>query len=194
MKRLSILIALLLAACGRGAPQPQEAATAHVAKAAEQLRMPGSALANPDFEQTAADGSVPGWAKTQHAGPVSYDMRIDHEGAYAGRGSFHMTRTQPQVYGSLTQTLDARAYAGKTIELSAMLKTKGVGPRGWRLFINADMPGTLVYSPVLKGDSDWTRESVRLNVPAKAHQLTVGVSLLDAGEGWMDNVELRPVD
>jgi hypothetical protein len=31
-------------------------------------------------------------------------------------------------------------------------------------------------------------------MPANAQQLKVGVTLLDAGEGWMDNVELKTVD
>ena len=118
-------------------------------------------------------------------------MTIDSDGAYAGRGSFHMQRTQPQVYGSLEQTLDARAYAGKTVELSAMLKTQGVGAEGWKLYITAQMPGSMAYSTGLTGSTGWKRDAVQLRIPANAHQLTVGVTLLGAGEGWMDDVELK---
>jgi hypothetical protein len=131
---------------------------------------------------------------SQHAGPRSYEMRVDPADPYAGHASFHMTRTQPQVYGSLTQSLDAAAFAGKTVELSAMLKTHGVGPRGWGLFVSADVPGAMERSPGLTGDNGWTKETVRLNVPGNARNVTVGVSLRDAGDGWMDNVELKVVD
>lgn len=196
MKRFSILAAFLLAACGHSAPE------ANLGLAPRSGTLPGgvpaaahgpsATVVNGDFEQTASDGGIPGWATAQHAGPVSYAMRIDPEGAYAGHGSFHMTRTLPQVYGTLTQNLDARPYAGKTVELSAMLKTRGVGPRGWKLL--ASLPGTVAYSTGMTGDTAWARESLRLSVPTTARQLTIGVILLDAGDGWMDDVTVKTVD
>ena len=190
MKYLAIFAAALLAACGSGTPPPDAAAKP---KPAPQASGPISTLANPDFEQIGGDG-IPGWVSVQHAGPPSYSMTIDSEGAYAGRGSFHMQRTQPQVYGSLEQTLDARAYAGKTVELSAMLKTQGVGAEGWKLYITAQMPGSMAYSTGLTGNTGWKRDAVQLRIPANAHQLTVGVTLLGAGEGWMDDVALKVVN
>lgn len=194
MKRYSILVVLLLTACGQGGTQAQKKASVPMLGDTASPGTVGAKLANADFEQSGADDAVPGWYKTQHAGPPSYLMRIDPVDAYAGHGSFHMTRTLPQVYGSLTQTVDARPYAGKTIELSAMVKSKGVGPDGWKLFVDADLPNTLAYSPGLTGDNAWKSESVRLKVPAIAERLKVGATLLDAGDGWMDNVELKVVD
>jgi hypothetical protein len=199
MKRLSMIAALLLVACGKNEPPapPATAApmrAAPVARAANATNQPSGTLVNADFEQAAAEGSIPGWTMSQHAGPRSYEMRVDPADPYAGHASFHMTRTQPQVYGSLTQSLDAAAFAGKTVELSAMLKTHGVGPRGWGLFVSADVPGAMERSPGLTGDNGWTKETVRLNVPGNARNVTVGVSLRDAGDGWMDNVELKVVD
>lgn len=199
MKRLSMIVALLLVACGKSAP-PAPPATAKsvpaapTAKAAQAASQVNGTLANADFEQAATEGSIPGWTMSQHAGPRSYEMRVDTVDPYAGHASFHMTRTQPQVYGSLTQSLDAGTYAGKTVELSAILKTHGVGPRGWGLFVSADVPGVLERSPGLTGDNGWTKDTVRLNVPGNARRLTVGVSLRDAGEGWMDDVELKTVN
>jgi hypothetical protein len=190
MKYLTIFAAVLLAACGSSKP-PAETATKP--KSVPQASGPGAALVNPDFEQFGGDG-IPGWLSVQHAGPPSYSMSVDVDGAYAGRGSFHMRRTQPQVYGSLEQTLDARPYAGKTVELSAMLKAQGVGAGGWKLYVNAQMPGAMAYSNGLTGNADWQRDAVQLRIPANALQLTVGVTLLDAGDGWMDNVKLKVVN
>jgi hypothetical protein len=190
VKYLTIFAATLLAACGSGNPSPD---TATKPKSVPQASGSGAALVNPDFEQIGGDG-IPGWVTVQHAGPSSYSMSIDAEGAYAGRGSFHMKRTLPQVYGSLEQTLDARPYGGKTLELSAMLKTQGVGAEGWKLYITAQLPGAMAYSSGLTGNADWKRDAVKLRMPANAQQLKVGVTLLDAGEGWMDNVELKTVD
>ena len=162
-------------------------------KGAPLADMP-SALVNAGFEQVGKGDEIPGWTEIQHAGPPAYTMRIDNDGAYAGHGSFHMIRTAANVYGSLTQTIDARKYAGKTVELSAMLKTRGVGPKGWCLFINANMPATIRNSDELSGDTNWQRASVQVKVPVEARLLTVGVTLRDAGEGWMDDVALKVVD
>lgn len=201
MKHVMALATLLLAACGNsGTPAPKPAAQTPVAVAAKPesapaASLPGGTLVNPDFEQPAAlAGDIPGWNQLQHAGPRSYAMTVDSEDAYAGHGSFHMRRTHANFYGSLTQVLDAKNYAGKTVELSAMLKAHGVGPGGWKLFLNAQLPGSLKYSNGLTGDADWKRDAVRLEVPAHATQLIVGVTLLDGGEGWMDDVALKVVD
>ena len=193
MKYLTILVAVLLGACGKSTPPPQTPA-AKAPFAVTRSSLPASAPVNPDFEQPATESEIPGWTQTQHAGAKSYSMTVDAQGAYAGQGSFHMKRTQAQVFGTLQQFLDARPYAGKTVELSAMLKAHGVGAHGWKLIVSAELPGAMAYSKGLTGDADWTRDSVRLKVPARATELMIGVTLLDAGEGWMDDVALKPVD
>lgn len=210
MKYVPILVALLLAACGKAEPPPPAAASAAKpapaeamaqspvaapsAKAGPRIDKPGEVLVNPDFEDASTDGSIPGWTGSQHAGPPSYALSIDTTGAYAGHGSFHMVRTAVNTYGSLTQMIDAAKFAGKTVELSAMLKTKGVGPKGWLLLINAGVPGAIRNSSALTGDKDWQRVSVQMPIPKDARWLTIGVTLRDAGEGWMDNVELKTLD
>ena len=194
MKYLPILAAVLLGACGKSTPPPPQTPAAKAPSAVTRTSLPGSAPANPGFEQPATENGIPGWTQTQHAGAQAYSMTVDSEGAYAGHGSFHMKRTQVQEYGTLQQFLNARPYAGKTVELSAMLKSHGVGPQGWKLFVSAGLPGAMAYSKGLTGDSGWTRDSVRLKVPVRASELTIGVTLLDAGEGWMDDVTLKAVD
>jgi hypothetical protein len=150
-------------------------------------------IANSDFEQGKGD-DIPGWSQLQHAGPKSYDFRIDTDGAYQGHGSFHITRTKPQVYGTLSQTINVSHYAGHTLELSAMLKSRDAGAPGWKLMLNGNQADTLEYSPGLTGTNDWQRQTVKLKLPPNARDLTLGVTLLDAGEGWMDNAELKVVD
>jgi len=187
MKAFAVVFAAAaVAACS----QHQEPGQAGSAAANPQI-----AIANGDFEKTAADGSIPGWVQVQHAGERAFDMRIDGEGAYRGHGSFHITRTQQQIFGSLTQNLDLSAYAGKTLELSAMMKSREVGKKGWKLLINANVVDTLRYSPALVGTNDWQRQSVSLKLPAEgARHVTIGATLLDGGEGCMDEVQLKVVD
>lgn len=189
-----LLLAGLLAACNSSQDSGKPRAAAPHPATAGQAPKTSTQIVNGDFEQTAADGSVPGWNQLQHAGPKSYEMRIDSEGAYQGHGSFHMTRTKEQVYGSLVQNLDLSAYAGKTVQLSAMLKTRDVGSKGWMLYLSASLPGKTQFSPPMTGTSDWQPQSVTLALPTDAHHITAGVFLKDAGDGWMDNVELKVID
>ena len=183
MKNFIVIIAVgMLAACGNNADSARPNAGSASTTAT---------LVNGDFEQVAGDGSIPGWTTLQHAGPPSYEMVIDTQGAYAGRGSFRMTRTQDQVYGTLSQEVAITGKAGQTFELSAMVKTKDVGPEGWKLMISGER--VREFSPTLSGTSDWHRVSVRVTLPAATTGLTVGVTLLDKGSGWMDDVQLRAI-
>lgn len=205
MKYVSIVAALLLVACGKNEPPPAAPAAPPVAKApvaaplraatkAEPLQAMPGALVNGDFEQAGVGGEIPGWSSSQHAGPTAFTMRVDAQGAYAGSGSLHVTRTQPSVYGSIAQTLDAKAFAGKTVELTAMLKTQNVGPKGWQLYINAGLPGTMRVADALSGDTPWQRVTVQVKVPPGARYLTVGATLRDAGDAWLDDVVLKTLD
>lgn len=152
------------------------------------------AVVNADFEQTAADGTIPGWTSMMHADPGAFLVRVDAEGAHQGRGGLHITRVHDEPYGMVAQDIDATPYAGKTLELSAMSKTRDVGAKGWKLLINGNAPGTLKYSAALNGTQDWQRQSVSLKVTPLVHKVTIGAILLDAGDAWLDEVELKVLD
>jgi hypothetical protein len=179
---VAIIIAAMLVACGKSVDSP-------VSKADAASNI--TTLVNGDFEQVAADGSIPGWVMLQHAGAPSYETVIEAQGAYAGHGSLRMTRTQDQVYGTLSQEVAITGVAGETFELSAMVKTKDVGAEGWKLMIYGDRVRD--FSPAATGDTDWHPVSVRVQLPAAANSLTVGVTLLDKGSGWIDQVQLKAI-
>jgi hypothetical protein len=115
---------------------------------------------------------------------------VDDQGTYAGHGSFRMTRTHAEVYGALTQDI-AVDKAGGVFELSAMLRSKDVGPEGWGLMIL--IPRLREFSPKLVGTNDWQRVTVRAKVQHGTTSVTIGVILLDGGSGWMDDVQLRAI-
>lgn len=195
MKAFPVLLcAAMLAACNSSADSGKPAAAAARRPVAPASSKSASQIVNGDFEQTAGNGSIPGWDQLQHAGPKSYEMRIDAEGPYQGHGSFHITRTHEQIYGSLVQSLDLSKYAGKTVQLSAMFKTRDVGPKGWMLYLSANAPGKTQFSQPMSGTNDWQPQSVTLALPADARRVTVGAFLKDAGDAWMDNVELKVID
>ena len=149
------------------------------------------AVENGDFEQTDPYGAVPGWMTLQHAGVPSYDMKIEPEAAHAGHGGFRMTRTHEQVYGTLAQDIQFPQPLSGAVELSAWLKSADVGPEGWKLMVIAGGPPE--YSQALTGTQDWQHVTVRAALKPNTTSIRIGITLLDAGSGWADQVELRPI-
>jgi len=182
---IGLLIATLCAACSKNGADGASPA----APAGESI-----AIANGDFEQPASGDDIPGWTLTHHAGVVGYKATLDRDGAAHGQTSLRFTRTEPQVYGEMMQRLDLARYGGKTVELSAMMKSADVGPKGWKLFINGNLPGTLAYSSGVKETTGWQRQSVQLKLPPRISDVTIGATLLDSGTGWLDDVQLHVVN
>jgi hypothetical protein len=149
-------------------------------------------VSNAGFEEPGAPDRIPGWTLTQHAGVSAYEMTQDATAPFAGSASFRMRRTQPQVYGLISQEVLIDPHAGKTLELSAMARTKDVGPLGWVLYI--DVPGSRETATPLTGTTDWQPVRVRLKVPAAVHKVSIGAMLLDGGTGWLDDVKLSVVE
>jgi hypothetical protein len=149
------------------------------------------AVANGDFEQTSPDGDVPGWMTLQHAGIHAYEMAIEPGGAYSGNGGFRMTRTHPQEYGTLAQDIELPQRFNGDIELSAMLKSRDAGPEGWRLMVIAGAPP--VYSTPLTGTTEWQHATVRVKPAPGTTSVRIGITLLDAGTGWADDVQLKAI-
>lgn len=148
-------------------------------------------VANAGFEQPAAGAAIPGWKISQHAGVQAFDMRVDTNTAAEGHASFRMQRLRPQVYGAITQTVDAARFGGKTLELTARVKTADVGPDGWVLYL--DSAGTR-ESVKATGTGNWRTLRVRLKLAQTAGKVDIGAMLLDRGTAWLDDVQLHAVD
>jgi hypothetical protein len=152
------------------------------------------ALVNGDFEQPAVDGNVPGWVFAHHAGVQAYALTLDTDSPAQGKASAKMTRTQPQVYGSITQVLPLKGYSGKTVRATAKMKSDGVGEKGWKLFLSARGQHENVYSEAMTGTTPWKEVTVEVKITPEVDQLTVGAILLDGGTGWVDDVRVYIVD
>lgn len=181
------LVSVALSACGNaGAPSGSAAKAAESAAVGTPIT-----LANADFEQSADDGSIPGWMMLQHAGVPAYEMKIEADAAYHGKGGFRMTRTHEQIYGTLAQDIELPTPLSGEVELTGMVKSKDVGPEGWKLMlIAADVPE---YSQSLVGTNDWRRVSVRAKLKPNTRSLRIGATLIDAGTGWVDDIQLRAI-
>ena len=172
------------------------------ATAATDLAAPLAAtdikLVNASFEEPANGSRTPGWFGTQHYGATrDYEWAVVTDAASDGKASYRIKRLRPQVFGMINQGAVVEEYKGKTLEYSAMMKTDDVGPEGWLLVVNIESRNALVEqlrSVPATGKHDFKRYSVRFKLPADAYELKLGVMLLDAGTGWVDDVKLRVLD
>jgi hypothetical protein len=154
------------------------------------------ALVNPDFESAPrANGSIEGWAIGQHAGPPSYKFEVDSSVSAAGKASLRIERTRDQVYGMISQLVPISAYAGRTIELTAQMKTDDVGPKGWELMLTftGGVPDPRHAATPLSGTQDFQKVTIRTPVPVGAQKVEIAALLHDRGTAWIDDVHLRVV-
>src|SRR5581483_3092429 len=103
---LAAAMVCVLAGCGGGSAGGAAGAAAGGAPAKPLT------VVNGDFEQGGDESGIPGWNQGQHAGPKSYEMAVDHDAPYAGSGSFRITRTREQFYGTISQNVDLDGKGG----------------------------------------------------------------------------------
>jgi len=156
-------------------------------------------IANPGFEAGNGDARnpIPGWMLIQHAGPISYESKIDTRVHAQGKASFRITRILDQVYGSISQKVSITpAAVDRKIELSAQMRTLGVDKRGWVLMLTVMAPSgnEQVRSEPLLGKHEFTRVKVATKLPAGTRELDIGALLLGGGTAWLDDVHLRIID
>lgn len=155
-------------------------------------------LVNPGFEELSTGPKAPGWVPSQHWGPQkNYEWSVDTTAASEGKASYRIKRLSEQAFGMIQQVVRVDAFAGRTVEFSAMLKADDVGAEGWLLVVNVESRNAILdqfRSAPATGKQDWKRHSVRVKLPADVFELKLGVMLLDTGTGWVDDVKLRVLD
>jgi hypothetical protein len=143
-------------------------------------------------------GSPKGWVLI---GPASaYAFRLDSLEKHGGRSSGLLECTDPDVqeFGSILQTIRADGYRSKRVRLSAYVRTRDVEESA-RLWMRVDGPESsgiafdnMAKRP-FKGDTEWSRYDIVLDVPADAVQIGFGAILGGKGRLWVDDLVLEPV-
>lgn len=159
-------------------------------------------LVNPGFESTkpGVRGDPEGWTAIQHAGPLSYTFKLDADVRHDGASSLRIDNVGPEPFGAVFQFLPATGLAGKTLKLSAQLRTrdvKGSGTGGGAVLTLQAMQGgaTIAYNHMrdapVAGTTDWKRYEIALAIPRAATRVEVGATLHGPGTLWLDDVELE---
>jgi len=159
-------------------------------------------LVNPGFESAKPGirGEPEGWTGIQHAGPLSYAFKIDTEVRHDGAASLRVDNVGPEPFGAIFQQLPAAALRGKTLKLSAWLRTRdvvGSGTGGGAVLTLQGMQGgaTIAHNHMatapVKGTTEWKRHEITLAIPRAADQVEIGAMLHGPGAMWIDDVVLE---
>jgi hypothetical protein len=137
-----------------------------------------------------------------HAGnrPNDYKMSVDRQIVHRGKASASLQSTVQETsgFGTLMQTFKAEAYRGKRVRMSGYVRAKAVSD--WAgLWMRVDGPKSepLAFDNMqerpVKGDANWTRYEIVLDVPDHATEIAFGLLLTGNGQVWMDDLKFEVV-
>jgi hypothetical protein len=133
-----------------------------------------------------------------------YSGSIDHANSYEGSGSGLLKSTSTEAHhGTLMQVASAEAYRGKSVKMTAFLRSNEVAQRAG-LWIRADdIDGSTVafrncFSPraprsFVEGSTAWKEVEISIDIPDSAVALSYGVQMKGTGAVWIDNVSIEIV-
>jgi hypothetical protein len=139
--------------------------------------------------------------------PAEYQMGIDATVRRDGKSSGFIKATASELhgFGTLMQTAAPGEYLGKRIRLSGFVRSEKV-QSGWAgLWLRIDgpiqsstkQPEMLGFDNMqgrpIKGNTDWTRHEIVLDVPGNAVALAYGVLLAGDGAVWLDGLKFEVV-
>jgi hypothetical protein len=129
-----------------------------------------------------------------------YGAEVDSQVKHGGQASARLFARDPSPdgLGQLAQRLDASEFAGARVRLAGWVRTRGV--TGWSaLWLRVSGERRVLafdnmQNRALRGDSEWTRLQIVLEVPKEAVRLAYGLSLQGGGSAWLDDLSLERVE
>ena len=140
---------------------------------------------------------LPCWRLTSNLPENYYTVSQDREEAFSGESSARIDSVSSNAqFGTLSQTINAAAFAGKRVEFSAFLKFEDVS-RGVSLWVIAtDAAGNITVSQRLNwvpGTFDWHSRNIIVDVPIESVALSLAVNILGEGTLWVDDARIVDV-
>jgi len=134
--------------------------------------------------------------------PDSYEIGLDKSVYNTGSSSAFLESTKKKIegFGTLMQSCGASEYLGKRIKMTAYVKSENVSD--WAgMWLRVDSRNTKkslsfdnMYDRPIKGDNDWMKCEIILDVPEESGTLNFGILLNGTGKVWFDNISFEIVD
>ena len=166
-----------------------------------------AAPANLDFESGDPGMKPADWIVSSGISGLSFEVVTTEDNPHTGQRCA-MIRRKPgprygETFGSLAQTIDAKAFQGRRIMLRAAVRTEVAGPGNqahlWlRIQKEGFAPGSLLFEdnmadrPITTGE--WQIFESVADVPKDADRIDYGLALIGVGRAWLDSVSLDVVD
>lgn len=151
-------------------------------------------------EKDYMEKQVNGWFLSG-SDPFNYEMGIDHEVVHQGKASGYLkskTVLDSANFATMMQQFRADKYVGKRVRLSCFIKTKGVEQFSSMWMRVDDASGDILQfdnmsDRPIKGDTNWNRYSIVLEVPPGSSVIAFGIILSGKGHVWMDQFSFEEV-
>jgi erythromycin esterase len=166
-----------------------------------------SAPTNLDFESSEPGKAPAYWLVPKQSPDFDFSVTTSESNPFTGKRCAVVGRISNkhygEMYGSLSQHIDATSYRGKRIKLHAAVRTdfsdqgnqaylwlrvtkKFFGPAALLFYDNmADRPIT---------NSDWRDYEIIGEVPLDAETIGYGIALVGDGRAWLDSVSVEVID
>lgn len=142
--------------------------------------------------------SINGWIK-RASKPNTYESGLNTSESKTGKKCAYIKSIvkNPKGFGNLMQVCDAKMYVGKRVKLTSYIKGEGV--KGWSgMWFRIDskydrkvLGFDNMQDRPIKGDTDWQKCEIILDVPNGSGLLNYGVLLSGAGTVYFDRVTLE---
>lgn len=145
----------------------------------------GNLVTNGDFEK-----NLRGWTVLNNSGRLKAE-RSD-VAAHSGSQSLAIRKTGGMPMDVIRCDIE-KLPAGKSVVVSAMVKTKGVKNTFFKFFVYDDAGESLVNDVDVKrlsGTGDWTRIEKTFELPENAAAGAVMIAVVLDGELWIDDVRV----
>jgi hypothetical protein len=132
-------------------------------------------------------------------GGQGYELSVDKRVKHGGKASGSVKATdQAKQFGTLTQGIRADKYRGKRLRMTAYVKSATAG--GWAgLWMRVDgkektgLAFDNMMDRAIRGNADWKKYEVVLDVPVEAEAIFFGFLLSGKGQAWVDDIEFEEV-
>ncbi len=142
-----------------------------------------------------------GWYKAG-SNPDRYQIGIDIGAGINGSNAatIRSEGTRTRGFGTLVQNLVPGNYAGKRLKMSGYIKTSEVSGWGgfWLRIDGQKSSDPYVFDNMsnrkIKGNTDWVKCEIIVDVPKKATNIAYGALLSGDGQLWFDDLSFEVVD
>lgn len=171
---------------------------------ASQSSLPLAALADSEKKQGTMDKKIrhdapEGWFLAG-TNPEEYKASLDKEKFHSGTRSCRVDCIADKASGwtTLMQNMGPGKYLGKRLRMNFWVCSENVGyVSGW-MRVDGSKKEVLAFDNMcnrtVKGDSDWVKQEIVLDIPRESTNIGFGVIFNGNGKMWADDFSFQVVD